>query len=157
MKKSFLRITMLGAICWVCHANYHLLDSATLAIRRARWEVGEKIQMQQIATYVRIDFIDSCQIPSYPAALIGRHLHANGRPVTADTGKDQWGTYYRCIPTDTGFRVESAGPDRRWGTPDDMHFHQSLAGTGYQGPASLKKPDDHMPKPRRNPRPNRGM
>jgi hypothetical protein len=156
MKKLFLRITMLIAICWVCHANYHLLGSATLAIRKTRQEVGEKIQMQQIATYVRMDFIDSQRIPAYPAALVVEYLRADGRVVSSSTGKDQWGTYYRCVPTDAGFRVESAGPDRYWGTADDLYFHQSLAGTGYQGPASLKRPGEGGSRTRRDSRSGRG-
>jgi hypothetical protein len=101
----------------------------------ARDNTGTKLQMSQIARSVQMEYVDqNALILGDLTKLIVDQLAAEGRQVTAESGKDIWGNPYWSVAAKGGFCVVSAGPDRKWRTRDDIVFHQSLTALGYRDP-----------------------
>ena len=138
MKKTFLRVSILVAFGWVLYANMHLVGSAADTISRTNREMDIKGEMRNVATCVKMEYVDTNFLPEYPAELYRKCLAADGRSVTANTGKDKWGSWFRLVASQKkgGFYVVSLGPDRRWNTKDDIRYFQSLADVGFGRPAA---------------------
>ena len=126
---------MLASLGWVIYATCHMLGKAADAISTANNEVGIKLEMQDIARSIKIDYISSARLPRNVkelVALLKTYAAQENRETTREVGKDMWGTYYRLATTDKGFYVLSAGPDRNWKTEEDnVTFHQNLTDVGY--------------------------
>ena len=139
--KLFLRLMLLGCLCWLGYANMHMLDKATAAVRNARDNTGTKLQMSQIALYVKMEYLDKNALPKGELTrLIVAQLEADGRKTTGKSGKDTWGNAYWCAEAKGGFYVVSAGPDGKWRTKDDIYFLQTLTGLGYRDAPSTAAP-----------------
>ena len=143
MKKRAYRLLMFLAPLWVIYANSHMLDRAYGAIAKANRDLDIKAEMRTIATLVKVEYIDSSQFPANLVELYRSALRHEERQVSANTGKDLWGTWYALVPSkkQPGFYIASAGPDRRWRTKDDIFFFQSLA--------DVSSATGAMPQPRR--------
>jgi len=77
-------------------------------------------------------------------AMAGRiykaYLEAYDKRTTQHTGEDRWGTAFRLMPSSQGCYVVSAGPDKNWGTSDDIKEYVSLAALGYKNESASDKP-----------------
>lgn len=134
MKRASLRIIMLLSLTWILYANFHVLGSAADAISRTNREVAIKLEMQQIAALVKVDYIDTGKLPPNPAQLYRDALRADQREPSDQTGRDRWGNYYRLLPSPRGFYLISAGPDGNYRSKEDnIQFHQALVDVGYTG------------------------
>ncbi len=134
--KLFLRLMLLGGLCWLGYGNLRLLDGAAGAVRHVRDSTGSKIEMVQVARFVQMEYLDRNVLPQGDLTrLIVDNLRADGRVITAKSGKDPWGGAYWGRSAKNGFYVISGGPDRKWRTKDDIFFFQSLAALGYRAPA----------------------
>jgi len=81
--------------------------------------VAVKMELQQLAYLVYIDTIDGT-VPNprtFPNFIRRNALITTSRK---DSAKDYWGTYYRFWFTSSQFLIVSAGPDRKFGTEDDI-------------------------------------
>jgi hypothetical protein len=112
------RLIFFVGVIFVAWGNFRVCESMFLAWEDFDRTMATKLEMRQIARFIEIDFADSKQIPSGPAAIREKmvtHLRAGGQPVTADTGKDRWGTDYQISELKgTAFVLYSAGPDKKW-------------------------------------------
>ena len=139
--KLFLRLMLVGGLCWLGYGNLRLLDGVAGALRHVRDSTGSKIEMVQVARFVQMDYLDRNVLPEGDLTpLILENLRADSRAITAKSGRDPWGGAYWCLAAKGGFHVASAGPDRRWRTKDDIFFFQNLSGLGYNGPAPVARP-----------------
>jgi hypothetical protein len=145
--KLCLQLMLIGGLCWLGYTNMHLLDKATVAVRKVQENTGTKLQMSQIARCVQMEYLDTNTLPKGDITkLIVDQLVADGRQVTEKSGKDTWGNPYWSLETQGGFCIVSAGPDGKWRTRDDIYFQQSLTGLGYRAAPSAAAPKA-APKP----------
>lgn len=134
--RLLLRIMLLVSFGWIGYANIHLLGAAVDALGKTNENVGMKMQMQQIAQMLKMEYISSnTLITGSLLELIQENTKSSGRAITSQTGRDSWGTPYWAIATADGVDVVSAGADKKWRTRDDLRFQQSLKAWGYKGKA----------------------
>jgi hypothetical protein len=67
--------------------------------------------------------------------------HLRSRDRLRDPSQDPWGTPFKLARAPEGFRVLSAGPDKRWNTSDDLVRSYTLEGVGTGPGAGSAKPN----------------
>lgn len=135
-----LRLLPLAAIGYVCYTNADVLKKNLRAFERSVDILGtvqttaSTVEMNEIARAVRMHYLETNHLPldNFPAFLRESMTQASGKR-TRDPSADLWGTPFRIEKTPYGFRVLSAGPDRKWGTADDLAAGATLSDLGGAG------------------------
>jgi hypothetical protein len=86
-----------------------------------------------------MEYVESNTIPleNFPEFLRANLKEASGKQ-TRDHARDMWGTLYRIARSDpNGFEIQCAGPDKKWGTTDDLRLVHSLDQYGGVGKAGV--------------------
>ena len=98
-----------------------ILNLATVA--------GVQIEMKSICKQIKLDSIDGT-LPSVEPAEFAKYLRANIRSQDGqgnrDYSNDMWGMPYRLVIKDRIATVSSAGPDKVFGTSDDVRASTDL-------------------------------
>ena len=99
-------------------------------ILMATQTTATQFEVNEITKMIKLDYISAPdQLPT--AENFGEYLKKNMRvqdPTHADrdVAADQWGTAYKFEREDTVVRVISAGPDKAFGTDDDVYSRRKL-------------------------------
>jgi hypothetical protein len=79
-------------------------------------------QMQALADAIEIYRLQNNKVPERLDALLDKDSRT-GEPYLEKLPLDPWrGPYDYATPSTQTYRISSAGPDRTWGTPDDLVF-----------------------------------
>lgn len=86
------------------------------------------IEIDAVADVVMTEFLETTRLP---ADDFSKFLRENiqigkGSKEGRDRSKDPWGTPYKLQVLKYGYEVLSAGPDKQWGTKDDIKATRSL-------------------------------
>jgi hypothetical protein len=143
-----LRLLPLAALGYVCWANAGVLKKNLGALEKSLDVLGavqgaaSSTEMSEIARAVRMRYLETNALPldNFGDFLRESMAQASGKR-TRDPSRDLWGTPFRLEKTAGGFRVLSAGPDRAWGTHDDLSSEGVLDDLGGGS--------DAAPRPRR--------
>ena len=135
-----LRLLPIAAIGYVCYANADVLKKNLRAFEKSVDILGtvqttaSGVEMNEIARAVRMHYLETNRLPTDNfSAFLRESMAQAGGKRTRDPSADLWGTAFRIEKTPKGFRVLSAGPDRKWGTPDDLAAGSTLSDLGGVG------------------------
>ncbi len=151
---ALLKLLPLLAIGYFGYANADVLKRNFDVISNVQTEATSSIEMQQIADAVAQEYITENTIPlnNFPEFLEQNMREADGKKKR-DFSKDLWGTQFRIARAPGGFQIESAGPDKKWATSDDINVVRNLkqyGGTGEPG-ASPVTPSQKQAQPESHP------
>lgn len=132
-----LRLLPIAAIGYVCYANADVLKKNLRAFEKSVDILGtvqttaSGVEMNEIARAVKMHYLETGRLPlnDFSAFLRESMTQASGKR-TRDPAADLWGTPFRIERTPKGFRILSAGPDRKWNTPDDLAAGSLLSELG---------------------------
>jgi TPR repeat protein len=95
------------------------------------------IEMQGIADAVMMDFTETEKLPLENfGQFLKENLREKSGRSTRDRSRDMWGTEYKIAAKSNGFEIQSAGPDTKWRTNDDLasfHALDGIAGRSVMG------------------------
>ncbi|MDD2710751.1 MAG: hypothetical protein PHV34_22450 [Verrucomicrobiae bacterium] len=135
-----LKLLPLLAAGYLAYVNSDLMSNAADAIRGIQVDATTQIEIQNIGRAVRMFYVENNALPlnDFPGFLESAMTQEDGRK-TRDRTADMWGTLYRIEPRPPhGFAILSAGPDKLWGTADDLcgvFTVDDLGGAGVGTPA----------------------
>ena len=129
-----LRLLPIAAIGYVCYVNADVLKKNLRAFEKsvdilgAAQTTASSVEMSEIARAVRMHHLESNTLPlDNFEAFLKEHMTQVSGKRTRDPSRDLWGTPFRIAKTPVGFKILSAGPDRKWGTVDDMGSAHTLS------------------------------
>ncbi len=105
----------------------------------------QNVELKGIAQAVAMHYTDSQQLPveNFGDFLRENMRTADGQPPKRDPAIDPWETPYQLLQVNKGFQVRSAGPDKEYGTEDDLIHAYDLSGISDRPPvggSGFKKP-----------------
>ncbi|MBI4026464.1 MAG: hypothetical protein HY360_15875 [Verrucomicrobia bacterium] len=136
---SLLKLMPLMALGYVGYSNSDAILKSLDLIETVKVEATVGIEMSSIAQVVAHEYVESNTIPldNFPEFLRANLKEAGGKQ-TRDHARDMWGTLYRIArSTPNGFEIQCAGPDKKWGTTDDLRLVHSLDQYGGVGEAGV--------------------
>jgi len=136
---SMMKILPLAALAGFGYANSETLTKAFDVIGKVQVEATSSIEMQNIARTVAMEYVESNTIPleNFSEWLKQNMREASGQSAR-DRSRDMWGTPYRIARSGrNGFEIQCAGPDKTWGTTDDIKLAHSLDQYGGVGEAGV--------------------
>jgi len=121
------KLLLLGAVAYALYANWDLLNSSLNIIRRVESDVTAQIEMQSIARAIVMHYVNEETLPVRDfSGFMRENMRTAAKNVARDPACDMWGTAYVFRLRDTDIELYSAGPDRKWRTPDDIRHVQFL-------------------------------
>jgi hypothetical protein len=137
---ALLKILPLAAAAGVAAVNSDALKKSLNVIGKVQVAATSGVEMQGIAEALAGDFVETKDLPIENfGAWLKDNMREKGGKETRDKSKDPWGTEYRLnvdVPKN-GFTVLSAGPDKGWGSDDDLKYFYSL--TGIEGKNAISR------------------
>ena len=117
---SLLKLLPVAVIGYVAWFNTGSLRKAFDVVGQVQTTLAS-VEINNIARAIRMDYEDSRRLPldNFSEFLELNMVEAGGKK-TRNRSRDSWGTPYRLQQTAKGFAIQSAGPDRAWGTADDI-------------------------------------
>ena len=131
MKRIISTLFLFAIFSWILHANRDLVKTVSRMVRHWDAHATTKRDMYSIAKAVRAYYGQYQALPVRNfQSVISKKLP--GRSKAGDKVlRDSWGTHFRLSPSEYGFNVVSAGPDRQWGTGDDLKQYEAMTDTGF--------------------------
>ena len=144
---ALLKLLPLAAVGVVIYSNSGSIAKSLNIVDKVQVAASAGIEMKGIAEAVALEYSSEGTLP---VEDFGKFLRENMREKsgkeTRDHTKDMWGTEYKLAIKPPGFEVRSAGPDKAWGTKDDLAYPYSLAGLSDSGtPAAASKSTATVP------------
>lgn len=148
MSDILFKLVPLLGIGWLCVENVSLLNDAVAVITSTQQEITAEIEMVNIARAVRMHMISYERLPldDFPRFLQEAMTQEGGRS-TRDRSRDMWGTPYRLERREEGFAILCAGPDRQWGTKDDIEGVHRLSDLDRAADSRDPPPSGHRDRP----------
>ena len=131
MKKLFYIVVLVVTFDWLFNANRSLLNGSLRVAGNIGSEMETRRRMESVSMITRVYYQYNHKLPvGNLETVIRAYLTVHHITDASITGKDAWGTLFHIDPCNDelrfGFYVVSAGPDREWGTKDDLKQHFSL-------------------------------
>lgn len=131
---NLFRLLPLAALGYVCSANSGVLKKNLRAFEQSMDILGavqttaSSVEMSEIARAVRMYHLESNTLPlDHFEAFLKEHMTQASGKRTRDPSRDLWNTPFRIAKTRDGFKILSAGPDKKWGTADDVSSAHALS------------------------------
>jgi hypothetical protein len=78
-------------------------------------------EINSISQIIHLESLDGQRLdPSQFEGFLKKHMSVQGKDATRDVSKDIWGSSYKLEVRDNFATVISAGPDKKFGTNDDV-------------------------------------
>lgn len=133
MSRLFWIIAIFAVVYALLGSNRDALGSLRTSIRTFNQEMQTRRDMKNVVDAVQRYHTRSGQLPRNVGALLVFELRKSGITPSPGTGRDAWGVPYTARPHRDGFMVISAGPDRSWGTKDDIKLYRAFSGQAFTG------------------------
>lgn len=118
---GLLKLLPLMTIGSLCYMNADLLDKGMALINNVQVDTTVNVEINNIGRALRLYYLETNTLPLDDfSKWLAENMTEEGGKRTRDRTKDMWGTPYRIERRENGFAVMSAGPDRAWGTADDI-------------------------------------
>ena len=141
---ALLKLLPLMTIGYLCYANSDLLDKGLALINSVQVDTTVNVEINNIGRALRAYYVETNGLPlDNFTKWLDENMTEEGGKRTRDHTKDMWGTPYRLERRGNGFAVMSAGPDRAWGTADDIvgtYDLGDLGGANAPAPAAGAAP-----------------
>ncbi len=131
---ALLKLLPAAAVGLVAYANSDELAKSLNIITKVQVAATAGIEMQGIAEAVAQEYTSEGTLPvDNFGKFLRENMRERGGKNTRDRTKDVWGTEYKLIVKGEGFEVQSAGPDTKWNTDDDLKYFYSIKELGGPG------------------------
>jgi hypothetical protein len=136
-----MKLLPLLTIGYLGYLNSDLLDKGMAMINSVQNDATVNIEFSNMARGLRAYYVETNTLPfNNFSQWLEENMTQEGGRKTRDKTKDMWGTSYKLEPRPNGFAILSAGPDRKWGTPDDLCGAYSLEELGGEGQTGSSPP-----------------